>query len=155
MNKYTRIFKYILESTLQNFDLEKESLEKKLELVDKLDIIYEHIYLLKLDESSIQIIQKCFELIYEINMKNRINEADEISAMNELYLDTLFTFLKRCTKNTSKTISNLEKNITNININNINNITLKNTSQTNSNPTHPTHPIHPIHPEYLLKYFFA
>jgi hypothetical protein len=143
LNKYTRIFKYILESTLQNFDLEKESLEKKLELVDKLDIIYEHFYLLKLDESSIQIIQKCFELIYEINIKNR---------MNELYLDTLFTFLKRCSKNTSKTISNLEKNISNIIINNIRR---ENPSQINSNSIVSIETIDPITPEYLLKYFFS
>ena len=140
MNKYTFIFKYIIESTLQNFDLEKTILEKKIEWVDKLDIIFEHIYLLKLDESSIQIIQKCFELIYEIYMKNRINEKDT-NKMNDLYIDTLFMFIKKCSKNTNKTISNIEKNI-----NNISNMTLKDVSQPNLNS---------VSPEYLLKYFFS
>ena len=131
-NKLVVINKYIFESTLQNFNFEKETLEKKIELVDKLDIIYEHLYLLKLDECSIQIIQKCFEIIH-----------DSVNKTNEQYLDTLFIFIKKCSKNTNKTICNIEKNIKNIN-----NLNYQEISQNKTNPSS-------MHPEYLLKYFFS
>jgi hypothetical protein len=108
INKHTNIFKYILESNLQIFDLENESLEKKVELINKLEIIYEHIYLLKLDENSTKIIHKCVELINEINIKNEKS--------NELYLDTIFTLLKKCSKNTNNIIHNIEKNIRSLDI---------------------------------------
>lgn len=133
INKYIGIFKYIFESTLQNFNFEKETLEKKIELVDKLDIIYEHLYLLKLDECSIQIIQKCFEIIH-----------DSVNKTNEQYLDTLFIFIKKCSKNTNKTICNIEKNIKNIN-----NLNYQEISQNKTNSSSI------MHPEYLLKYFFS
>jgi hypothetical protein len=125
INKHILFFKYILESSLQNFDLENECLEKKVELFNKLDIIYEHIYLLHLDIHSIEILHKCVELINEINTKNDKNDKNDKS--NELYLDTIFTLLKKCSKNTHKIISTIEKNmlvvdIEGVTINNINNI---------------------------------
>jgi hypothetical protein len=106
INKHTSIFKYLLETVLLNSDLENECSEKKVELINKLEIIYEHIHLLKLDDKTIQIIQKCFELINEINSKNENTEKS-----NEIYLDTIFTLLKKCGKNTHKIISTIEKNI--------------------------------------------
>jgi hypothetical protein len=126
INLYIRIFKHTLDSGIQNVDLETKSLDIRIQLIDKLDIIYEHIYLLKLDNHSLKIILKCFELIYEINIEN-----------NELYLDTLFTFLKKCGKNTNKIINNIEKKILLID--------LKEITANNSI----------MHSEYLLKYFFS
>jgi len=126
LNQHVIIFKHVLDSGIQNFDLETKSLDSRFELINKLDIIYEHIYLLKLDNSSLKIILKSFELIYEINIEN-----------NELYLDSLFTFLKKCGKNTNKIINNIEKKILLID--------LKEITANNSI----------IHSEYLLKYFFS
>jgi hypothetical protein len=114
VNKNICIFKYILETVLQNFDLENECLENKYELIDKLDIIYEHVYSLRLDASSIQTIQKCFEIIYEINYKTNATHSSDKN--NEIYLDIFFTLLKKCSKNTSKNISTIEKNIQSIDL---------------------------------------
>jgi hypothetical protein len=101
VNEYTFIFKYILETAICKIDLENKSSEIKIELIDKLDAIYESIYLLNLDVQSIEIICKCFELINKFNF----------DIEHELYLEIIFNILNKCSKNTSKHISNIEKNI--------------------------------------------
>ena len=101
LNEYTFIFKYILETVLGKINLENKSIEFKIELIDKLDAIYESIYLLNLDIKSIEIISKCFEVINKFN--NDIK--------HDLYLEIIFNILNKCGKNTSKQISNIEKNI--------------------------------------------
>ena len=105
LNEYTFIFKYILETVLDKIDLENKSIEFKIELIDKLDAIYESIYLLSLDIKSIEIISKCFEVINKFN----------IDIKHDLYLEIIFSILNKCGKNTSKQISNIEKNINIIN----------------------------------------
>ena len=101
VNEYTFLFKYILETVMWKIDLENKSSEFKIELIEKLDAIYESIYLLNLDVQSIEIICKCFEVINKFN----------IGIEHDLYLEIIFNILNKCSKNTNKQISSIKKNI--------------------------------------------
>jgi hypothetical protein len=102
-NDYIYFFKNILELIFQKFDLENQTLEKKMELIEKIYLTLNFIVLLKLDHHSNKILIYFFEKIYIIEK--------DISV--DLYIEIIFNTIKQCIKNINKSIENIEKNIIN------------------------------------------
>jgi hypothetical protein len=106
-NKYTSIFKYILETILEKIDLENITLENKIIFIKKIEVINKNLIALKLDFYMLDIFYNCIQLLGNINKKE---------TNHEIYLDIIISLLEKCSKNTNKVFCLIKKNIHNIDL---------------------------------------
>jgi hypothetical protein len=78
-------------------------LEKNIEIIKKIHIIFNVISLLKLDKKSSEVLYYFFEKITLLEKEINI----------DLYLELLFGIVKKTIKNTDKSIHNIEKHLNN------------------------------------------
>lgn len=110
VNEYIFFLKNTLELIFQKINLEYHNLEKKIEIIKKIHVIFNVISLLKLDKKSSKILYYFFEKITIIEKEIDI----------DLYLEILFGIVKKTIKNMDKSIRNIEKNMSYYNYNKIN-----------------------------------
>jgi hypothetical protein len=103
VNEYIYFLKNTLELIFQKIDLEYDNLEKKIEIIKKIHVIFNVISLLKLDKKTSKILYYFFEKITILEKEIDI----------DLYLEILFVIMRKIIKNTNKSIQNIEKNILN------------------------------------------
>jgi hypothetical protein len=103
VNEYIYFLKNTLELIFQKIDLEYDNLEKKIEIMKKIHVIFNVISLLKLDKKTSKILYYFFEKITILEKEIDI----------DLYLEILFVIMRKIIKNTNKSIQNIEKNILN------------------------------------------
>lgn len=103
VNVYIYFLKNTLELIFQKIDLKCHILEKNIEIIKKIHIIFNVISLLKLDKKSSEVLYYFFEKITLLEKEINI----------DLYLELLFGIVKKTIKNTDKSIHNIEKHLNN------------------------------------------
>jgi hypothetical protein len=98
INKYINIYQFIFESALEKINFENE-----FEFINKINDIFENVYLLKLDCETSDIFFKSLQLISNFDKKNDISL--------DLYVEIINSLLQKCSKNTNKVFSQIKKNI--------------------------------------------